>query len=209
MRAFVFRHGETEHNRSRVTLGREDIPLNELGRRQALAIAEGYGGHAFEAVYASPLSRAVTTAEPLAQGVGLEVLLEPGFIEMDVGELGSLTGEELRERHAEFLVEWGGPGVGDLRLPGGETLREVQERAWAALEALSGRHQGDVAVFTHNFVSLVLLCHALGVALADFRRVRQDLGAVSVIRLVEGKAFVERMNDGCHLAGVGSDIELR
>jgi broad specificity phosphatase PhoE len=57
-----------------------------------------------------------------------------------------------------------------------------------------------VVAVTHNFVSLTLLCHALGMPLAQFRRLRQDVAAFSVIEIAGERLSVLAMNDGCHLA---------
>ena len=204
MRVFLFRHGETDHNRNRMTLGREDIALNDTGHRQGQAIAAAFAGAKFSAIYASPLRRARDTAAPVAERLGLVVTADEGLIEMDVGETGSLSGEELRARYGDFLAAWTGADAADLQLPGGgESLRQVQERAWAAIERIAGEHHdADVAVFTHNFVALTLLCRALSLDLRSFRRVRQDLAALSVIVLTETTVGLERMNDRCHLAGL-------
>ena len=205
MRLFVFRHGETDHNRDGVTQGREDVPLNELGRRQAEAICQRYELHPFVAIYSSPLQRARETCAPLAARLQLSVTEEPDLAEMDVGLLGALSSTDLQERHAEFLEEWLGPGAPDARMPEGETLREVQDRAWAVVErAAAANDHGDAALFTHNFVTLTLLCRALSLDLSQFRRVRQDLGAVSILAHSQGTWRIETMNERCHLAGVES-----
>lgn len=205
MRLFLFRHGETDYNRDGLTLGREDTPLNDLGRQQAEAIAAAYAGESFAAIYASPLQRARDTAAPVARRLGLPVAIEPDLTEMDVGELGSLTGRELREKHGAFLDDWLGPDVADVRMPAGETLREVQARAWAVLERLASRHGEDrIAVFTHNFVVLAVLCRALSLDLSGFRRLRQDLAAVSLLTITAETSRLDRMNDGCHLAELAS-----
>ncbi len=203
MRAFIFRHGETDHNRDGMTQGREDNPLNDLGRQQAQAIGKAWGRHRFGGIYASPLSRATDTAAPLAAAVGLPVVVRDELIEMDVGELGSLTSRQLREQHGPFLELWRGPTVADARMPGGETLREVQERAWRALEELANEEpEVDVAVFTHNFVTLSLICRALNLDLANFRRVRHGLAALSIIDFTGDGPRLESMNDRSHLEGL-------
>ena len=205
MRAFIFRHGETDHNKNGITQGREDTPLNELGLRQAEAIAKAYGGKRFAGIYVSPLIRAQATARPLAEACGLPLVIREELVEMDVGELGALTGPELRARYPVFLDAWRGAGAADARMPGGETLREVQARAWGALEGLANEEsEVDVAVFTHNFVALTLLSYALGLDLSAFRRVRHDLAALSVIDFSGDGPRLASMNERGHLAALES-----
>jgi broad specificity phosphatase PhoE len=65
----------------------------------------------------------------------------------------------------------------DARMPGGETLREVQDRAWQSVERMVAAHgRGTVVAVTHNFVILTLVCRGLGLPLSGFRRMRPAVG---------------------------------
>ncbi|HXK32547.1 MAG TPA: histidine phosphatase family protein [Dehalococcoidia bacterium] len=203
MRLIVVRHGETAHNRDRVTLGRADVPLNDLGVKQAAAVAASFAS-APVAVYASPLRRAVDTASGIAAAHALGVMVEPALIEMDVGELEHLGYADLREKYPEFLRAWMSADAADARMPGGETLREVQERAWGAVARMREAHgDGDVVAVTHNFVALTIICAALGLPLSRFRRVRQALAAKTVIEFGERGTVLAQLNDVSHLAAAG------
>ncbi len=200
MRLLLLRHGETAHNAGQMALGREDVPLNERGVEQADLLGASLASEPITAIYASPLQRATATAAPLAKSLNLTVRIEDGLIEMDVGEVENQTFAELAERYPEFLKEWRSERVADLCMPGGESLRQVQERAWSAIEAIRDDHVGQtVAVVSHNFVILTLLCHVMGIDLSHFRRVKHDLAAVSEIRMEAERAVLVRMNDRCHL----------
>ena len=204
MRLLLIRHGETAHNAEQLTLGQDDVPLNELGRLQASALAAGLVDPAafgpISAVYASPLQRAVATATPLADALGHTVQIESGLIEMDVGEVEGISFGQVRERYPEFLRSWFSDGLADVPMPGGESLGQVQERAWAALTAIRDRHPEEtVATVSHNFVILTLLCHVLGLPLAQFRRLRHDLAAVSLVELTPEREILLALNDRCHL----------
>ncbi|MBI5284492.1 MAG: histidine phosphatase family protein [Chloroflexi bacterium] len=208
MRLILIRHGETAHNRDQVTLGRADVPLNERGRAQAQALAASFHRPPV-AIYASPLQRAFDTATAIGAATGVEVTAEAALIEMDVGEMEHLTARELRERYPDFLGAWLGGGATDARMPGGETLREVQDRAWGAIERIAAAHpDGEVVAVSHNFVILTLICRALGLPLADFRRLKQALAAKTVIDLRDGVATLLQLNDNAHIiaAGLGDDL---
>ena len=210
MRLTLIRHGETEHNRGQVTLGRADVPLNERGLLQAQAVAASFGTRP-DALYVSPLQRARQTAAAMESRLRLEAVVDDGLIEMDVGEMEHLTGAELRERYPEFLRLWLGGGesasdtVAEARMPGGETLAEVQARAWDAIERIRAAHPaGSVAVVTHNFVILTLTCRALGLPLSGFRRLRAGVASRTVIDINErGESRVLQLNDLAHLLGAG------
>ena len=200
----LIRHGETDRNAGGIALGREDVPLNERGRAQAQALATSLAASrtdvSIAAVYSSPLRRALATAQPLAQALDLEVQTEDGLIEMDVGEAEGRPLTELQERFPDFLRAWRSDQVADVPMPGGESLRQVQERAWGAVESLRERHDNEtVAVVSHNFVILTLLCRTLELPLARFRRLKHDLAAVSIVEVANERQVVLSLNDRCHL----------
>ena len=205
MRLLLIRHGETAHNADQLALGRADVPLNERGILQARALAEGVAASEdIVAVYSSPLRRAVATATPLAEALGITVQTEPGLIEMDIGEMDGLPFDQVRERYPDFLRAWLSDKLADASMPGGENLRQVQERAWAALVSLRDRHPEETVVaVSHNFVILTLLCHVLAVPLARFRHLRHDLAAVSTLELTAARDVIVTTNDRCHLRQAG------
>jgi broad specificity phosphatase PhoE len=216
MRLILIRHGETEHNRGRLTLGRFDAPLNERGRAQAQAVAASFL-RAPDAIYTSPLRRAADTAEAIASATGARVTIEPDLVEMDVGEMEHLPLGELRERYPDFLRLWRSagaadarmPGAADARMPGGETLREVQDRAWGAVERMrADRAGGQVVAVSHNFVILTLICRALKLPLGEFRHVRQSLAARTILDVQESQCTLVQLNDNAHLLarGLGDDL---
>lgn len=211
MRLILVRHGETEHNRGGVTLGRFDAPLNERGIAQARAVASSFR-RTPDAIYASPLRRALDTAQMIGAEAGVAVAIDDGLVEMDVGEMEHLNGGELRERYPEFLRAWLSGEAGDARMPGGETLAEVQERAWGAIERMRADHaNGQVVAVTHNFVILTLVCRALGLPVSEFRRLRQALAAKTVLDMRDGTATLLQLNDDAHLvaAGLSDDVAPR
>ena len=200
MRLFLIRHGETDHNKNGLALGRADVPLNERGRWQVQRLAEALRGEPIDAIYSSPLQRALDTARAIAETRGLSVTVAPGLIEMDIGEAEGLTFAEVRSRYPGLLERWvSSSGVGHP-MPGGERFLDVQERAWPAIEGLRQRHsEATVAVVSHNFVILSILVKALGLELAQFRRLRHAVAAISVLDLREDRTLVVRLNDTCHL----------
>ncbi len=205
MRLILARHGQTAANRDLLGLGLKDVPLTEKGRLQAEALADALAAEEVEAVYSSPLRRASDTAAAIALRHGLAVFVDQDLTEMDVGELDGLTFDEMRARYPDFLTRWLGEEAGMLKMPGGgECLQEVQSRALACFQRISERHQrGPVVVVTHNFTIHMLLCHALNMAVCDFRRLRHDLAAISALDVRGGRTMVVQMNDTCHLQARG------
>ncbi|MFZ5475585.1 MAG: histidine phosphatase family protein [Myxococcota bacterium] len=163
LQLLLVRHGQTEWNAARRVLGRSDVPLDETGRAQALRLRTALPP--VRAVYASPLSRARETAAVLG-----EPTLMDGLAEMDQGELDGLDAAGLAARFGELATRWRADPAG-IRLPGGETMDEVQDRALLALRAIAARHaEGEtVAVVTHQLVISAVLCGLRSEPLSNWR----------------------------------------
>lgn len=205
MLLYLVRHGETESNKAGLALGRADVPLNERGLRQARCLAQRLAGERFTGVYTSPLKRAVETAAAIAEPHGLTPVVEDRLIEMDVGELDGLTFSEIRERFPGLLERWASPDGPTIALFGSESLADVRDRAWEAMDELSRRHADEtVCVVTHNFVILSVLTRVLGVELSHFRRLRQGVGSFSVLEFGADRVRVRCLNEACHLADVNN-----
>ncbi|HZU77505.1 MAG TPA: histidine phosphatase family protein [Dehalococcoidia bacterium] len=203
-RIVLIRHAETAHNRDGLVQGRADNPLSELGVRQAEALAAALATVPFAAVCSSPLQRALQTARAVAQPHGLDLQVVDALTEMDIGEMEGLTGAELRQRFPEFMRAWLSEHAGDAAMPGGESLQQVQERAGAALDHIVAEQpEATVAVVSHNFVILTLLCRALSLPLNQFRRLRHQVAATSIIDVASDRTALVRLNDTCHLEQAG------
>lgn len=198
MRLYLVRHGETAHNRDGIGLGRDDVPLNDLGREQAGKLAAHLGGVTFDAAYASPLARAVTTAEIITCG-RVPVQVHPALIELDVGATEGVPFGELRERFPAFIEEWRGP-LGHLAvMPAGERLADVDERVATFLPCLDLASEANVLVVAHNFVIKALICRLLGLGISAHRSFTVALGSLSTFELTPARAVAVTLNDTCHL----------
>lgn len=208
MRLVLFRHGETAHNRGQITLGRADVPLNARGAAQARAIAASFLRPP-DAIISSSLQRALVTAQAIGSATGVPVEVDDALIEMDVGEMEHLTGTELRSSYPDFLKAWMSDEAADARMPGGETLREVYDRAWRPIErALAAHADGEVVVVAHNFVILAIVCRALSLPLAQFRRVRQVVAGRTQIDVDARGCTLVQLNDISHLMARGLAPEI-
>ena len=159
MRIWFVRHGETEWNRTKRYQGHSDIPLNETGRRQAQETAALLANEPLMAVYASDLSRAVETAEAVAQPHGLQVQQNSALRELHFGLWEGLRYEQIMEKWADELsLMYEDPERG--RAPEGEGFSDLAKRAWPALQAIREAHQEEeaIAVVAHGGTIRVLLC---------------------------------------------------
>ena len=159
MRIWFVRHGETEWNRTKRYQGYSDIPLNETGRKQAQDTAALLANEPLMAVYASDLSRAVETAEAIAQTHELRVQQKPELRELHFGLWEGLRYEQIMEKWADELsLMYEHPEKGCA--PEGEGFSELAKRAWPALQAIREAHQEEeaIAVVAHGGTIRVLLC---------------------------------------------------
>ncbi|HHS97829.1 MAG TPA: histidine phosphatase family protein [Chloroflexi bacterium] len=197
----LIRHGQTQWNREARFRGQTDIPLDETGQRQAQATAEYVVARwAPTAIYASPLRRAMQTAEAIASLQGLTVQPLDGLMDIHFGELQGMAFAEARERYPDLMLAWR-DAPHTVQFPGGESLEVVRRRGTAALRQVAERHLGQtIALVAHTVVNQVLLCAVLGLGNDHFWSVRQDTCAVNVIEWHgEERYRLALMNDTSHL----------
>ena len=161
----LIRHGETEWNRQGRFQGQQDSPLTPAGVAQAEAIGAHLRSQDIAALYASDLGRTLQTAAPIAAATGLEVIPEAGLRERNLGILEGLTRPEAEVRHAEAFAAYLARDP-DYVLPGGESLRQLEDRSRTVLAALAARHPGQrLAVVSHGGLLTTFVRAIMGVPL--------------------------------------------
>lgn len=156
------RHGRTAWNDEGRYQGQTDVPLNEQGLQQARFLAETLRGEPIAAVYSSDLARAADTAAAIAAVQGLPVCRDQRLREIDQGRWEGLTVSEIRERDAELHTRWEVEPLG-VRLPEGESLAEVRERALQALRDILRAYPSElVCVVSHKVVMTILRSELTG-----------------------------------------------
>ena len=179
-RLLVVRHGRTGYNASRTIQGQLDVPLDEVGRGQAAAVAPRLAALKPEAIVSSDLRRAADTAAPLAELTGLPVWSDPRLRERSFGRWEGLHGDEIAERYPEEYGRW--QAGKDVDGCGVEELDEVAKRASAALrEAADQVPDGTVVVFSHG----AAVRYGLAMLLGWLATVPLSLGALGNCRWAE------------------------
>jgi len=191
----LIRHGENDYMLRRLTGRTAGISLNAKGQQQAQGLADALVHAPLRAIYASPLERAVETAQPLAQSHSLEIQVRTGFIEVDYGRFQGRTYKQLARTNLwKILLE----KPSQIRFPDGETFSEVQQRVAAELETLVGEWQARVeaektadgnkveeaviAVVAHADIVRLALAHYLNMPLDDFLRLMVGPASVSMVQ---------------------------
>jgi len=188
------RHGETEWNVAEVFRGRIDVGLNETGIKQAGLLAEYLGALKIEAVYSSPLARALKTAGMVADHHRLEVKIAAGLIDFDYGEWQGLSQQEVKDKYEELYSEWL-KNPHQVRMPGGETLEDVRKRAVDVLDTVVAEYRGGVVLVSHRVVNKVLICALLGLDNSHFWNVKQDTCGITTFAYGDGRFVLTEHNN--------------
>jgi probable phosphoglycerate mutase len=157
-RILAIRHGETAWNVDTRLQGHLDIPLNETGLSQAQHLARALAeSEAMDAVYASDLSRALTTAQAIAQAVGQTVTTHMGLRERHFGAFQGRTYHEIETELPDHAWHWR-KRTPDWTPPGGgESLVALRERVVATVSDIAAHHTGqNIVLVAHGGVLDIL-----------------------------------------------------
>jgi|SRR5690625_1117970 len=191
------RHGRTPwHEENRYT-GSSDIGIDEVGTEQATNLASWAGVSPPDALYASGLQRAMATAAPVAELLGLQLETDDRLREMHFGIAEGHTLDDLRVTHpAEVARFEADPAAHPL--PGSEDPHEAADRGVEVLDGIAAAHGGHtVLVVCHNTLIRLVLCRYLGIPLGGYRTVLHGVAPTSAARLTVagGKARLLSYNE--------------
>jgi probable phosphomutase (TIGR03848 family) len=189
----LIRHALTDSVGKRLSGRTPGVPLNAEGQAQAQQLAMRLADVPIDAIYSSPLERAVQTAAPIAAQRGLETRISEDFLEIDFGSWTNCTFQELQnqpqfQRFNSFRSS--------TRIPGGELMLEAQARAVAGLGKLCAQHPGQtVAVVSHADMLKAAVAYYAGIPLDLFQRLEISPASVSVAEIFEETARILLLND--------------
>ena len=201
---YLVRHGETEHNRRNIIQGGGvDSELNAAGRAQAEALAQRLRSVSFDALYASTLRRARQTADILARPH--EPLSRTHLHDLSEMDWGVFEGEppsEERDALMKALKSKWRDGAYDRAVEGGESIRDVQERAQRAVRHILTREVGrTVLVVTHGRYLRVLLATILDdYGLKHMQELGHSNTCVNRVVVEEGRTWADLQNCTAHLS---------
>jgi phosphoserine phosphatase len=208
-RLLLIRHGETDWNRAGKFQGQIDIPLNDNGRNQASLAAEFLKTVPIDFAFTSTMQRPKETAQiVLKEHPGVTLLEDADLREIGHGLWEGKFEAEIDAEYPGELERWRNQPE-DVQMPEGEHLKDVSIRAtaaWQKLLAQVGNQPQTGIVVAHDATNKVLLCHLLGLSLADFWKIKQGNGAVTVIDYpdgIEGQPVIQALNLTSHLSGGG------
>jgi broad specificity phosphatase PhoE len=193
-RVLLIRHLEPDESVSGRAYGALDVPLSAAARRSAEGLARALEDVPLVAVYASPLRRALETAQPIAARHGFAPLQHDGLRELDFGEFEGERYADLREGNPKLFREWMTDPT-RVSFPGGESFSDLRRRAVMSAEEIRRGHPGGtVAVVTHGGVARAILAAVLEMPDEALFRLDQPYGAVSVIDWFDATPVVRLIN---------------
>ena len=190
----LVRHGETEHNVAGIVQGWSDSDLSERGRQQVARLAERLKTFGADVIFSSPLQRAMTTAQRIADATGLEVRTLDGLREMNYGKWEGQSFLDIRKTDESIYRRW----VADssFACPEGESHDEVLARIRGALDSLNGAQRPIVVA--HGTAIRIAATALLDLPLSASRSFAQDNTAVNVFLRRGGRWVMKLWNDTTH-----------
>ena len=204
-RVYLVRHGQTAWNVGEIFRGRADIPLDETGKHEVHLAGETLKNETLHAVYSSPLSRSMETAENIAKFHDVSVTPLDAIIDISYGEWEGLGSQEVQQKypdlHALWLTE-----PHKVLFPGGESLDEVRSRTMTALEDLLAKHQDEnFALVAHRVPNKVICCALLGLDNSHFWRIQQDTASTNLFVYRNEQWIISYLNDTSYLKSLGKE----
>jgi len=224
---YLIRHGATEGDGALRYKGSIDVPLSARGAEQVERTSryirrhlgnvassayrsylrdihgktvEGISEHdsgSLQAVYTSDLSRAVKSAEIIAEPYDLMPIVVADLRERHFGVWEDMTFQEIKERFPQEFEAWAENPL-KYSPPEGESTVGVSCRVLAVLESILKKHRGGaISMVSHGGVNRVILCHLLGMPLENIFRIEQDHAAVNIIEFWDAYPVVKLMNGRC------------
>ena len=193
-RLYLIRHGETEENRRGILVGSTDVPLAETGREQAIALGKLARGLAVDAVYSSPLQRAVETAL-LAFGKDARIVTDSRLRELHFGEWEGLPFAEIAGRYPEVWSRW----LQDWEntpIPGADDFAEFARRLLGCCDEILQAHEGgSVAVVSHGGCLRAVFAHYFsGAPGAGYWQFKVENATLNEIEFAGGLPILKRFN---------------
>lgn len=196
---YLIRHGETVWNKEGKYQGWTDIELSDKGLEQAKLLGRRFQNIPVDAVYASPLKRAVETARPIAETAGVPIITDEHFKEINFGIWEGGTVQTLSEQYGkEFTDFFSDPFTHPF--PGDGSFSKVADRAVKGFELLVNQYEGKkVVIVSHGGLLRILIIKLMGMDTGFYRKLWLNNTAISTIEVHNGNYLLMTLNDKAHI----------
>ncbi|MCX7965333.1 MAG: histidine phosphatase family protein [Syntrophorhabdaceae bacterium] len=197
-RIYILRHGETHWNKEEIFRGRNDMPLNQIGIKQAELAAIYFKDRGIERIFSSPLLRALQTAKAVGIQInrGIETIEE--FTDINFGIWEGLTLKEVENNYPEDFSIWV-KSPEKLSIKGGETLEMVRERIAKGLEKIFSEKDDNILIVTHRAICKIMVLFLLDMGNEFFWAMKFDPASITLLEKTNNRFSLIFSNETCHL----------
>jgi broad specificity phosphatase PhoE len=200
LKIYFLRHGETEYSKQGKFCGEIDPELTAEGSLMVQAFADSYRETPWAEIYVSPMKRAIATAQPLCDALGLPMQVRDGLREISYGAWEDRGQEDVKLHHEQDYIRW-------LTEPAwnpptnGETAVQVASRALPIITEIESRYRnGNVLVVSHKATIRIILCSLMGIDLGRYRdRIDAPAASVSIIKFDIHGPMLEVLGDRSYM----------
>jgi broad specificity phosphatase PhoE len=197
-RLLLVRHGTPKLRKVDQFVGQADVPLNDIGIKEAEQLHSRLSKEKISVCFSSTLNRARTTAEIIAEGHKIKVIACEELCECDFGDIEGLNFKEIEQRYPQFAKKLANGTAADF--PSGESLNQLNARVKRFAKRLEALKPAATAVIvSHGGPLRLLVCHLLGIDIKHWKQFRIDRASLSIIEFHPQMAFLTLLNDTCHL----------
>ncbi len=200
---YFLRHGQTAFSRENAFCGSGlDPELTPEGARMAQGFAAHYAATSWQAVFCSPLKRAVSTAQPLCERLQIEPQMRDDLKEIGYGAWEGQSVETVSRDHHDEYLRWTADPAWNAPSGGGETANTIARRGLRVIEEIKEKYpDGNVLLVSHKATIRVILCGLLGIDVGRFRfRLGCPVGSISIVELGAHGPLLRALADRTHLS---------
>jgi alpha-ribazole phosphatase len=203
LKLYFLRHGQTAYSETGGYCGtpENDPGLTPEGIEMAEAFADSYCHLSWQAIYTSPLQRAVQTAKPLCDRVNMQMELRSGLKEVAYGEWEGMHPTQIYAKFTDSYVRWLTDPAWNAP-PKGERGIDIARRSSQVLEEIEDRFpSGNVLLVSHKATIRIMLCDLMGIDIGRYRdRFTMPVAALSIVELGNRGPFFHVIGDRSHLS---------
>jgi broad specificity phosphatase PhoE len=200
LKIYLLRHGETTYSQRGAYCGALDAELTPEGRQMAQFFAEAYRSISWAGVYVSPMKRAIATAQPLCDALGLTMQIRDGLREINYGAWEDQELDTVRQHYEQDYLRWQTDPAWNAPT-GGETAVQIAARALPVITEIESRYKtGNVLVVSHKATIRIILCSLLGIDIGRYRdRINAPAASVSIVKFATYGPMLEVLGDRSYM----------
>ncbi|WP_442497321.1 histidine phosphatase family protein [Methylobacter sp. sgz302048] len=201
LKIYLLRHGETTYSQRGAYCGALDAELTPEGRQMAQFFAEAHRSIPWTDVYVSPMKRAIATAQPLCDALGLAMQIRDGLHEISYGAWEDQELEYVRQHYEQDYLRWQTDPAWNPPT-GGETAVQIAARALPVITEIESRYKtGNVLVVSHKATIRIILCSLLGIDIGRYRdRINAPAASVSIVKFATYGPMLEVLGDRSYMS---------